>query len=258
MTHNKRWMVVLLIMALLQLPACTPKASTTEKVKPARVEELENGLHRLILVPEAAARLAIQTTPVQEEQITRKRTVGGEVLALPAPAAASATTTTVTTQPSAAPELLVRVTLSDGDLTQVDRTQSVMVLPLARVEGVTGVPAKLVESPALDQVDASALYYALASTEHELTSGQRVQVEMELTGDEVKRSVIPYAAVIYDLEGATWAYTNPDPLTFVRASIEVDYIDGDRAILTNGPPAGTAVVTAGAAELYGEEFGIGH
>lgn len=258
MMHNKRWVVVLLIMAILQLPACTPKVSITEKVKPAQVEEIENGLHRLILVPEAAERLAIQTVPVQEEQITRKRTVGGEVIALPAPAVTSAVTTTVTAQTKAAPELLVRVVLSEGDLKQVDRTQPVTVLPLARVEGVTGVPANLIEPSVLSPVDASVLYYALASTEHKLALSQRVQVELDLTGDEVKRRVIPYAAVIYDLEGATWAYISPDPLTFVRASIEVDYIDGDRAILINGPPAGTAVVTAGAAELYGEEFGIGH
>src|SRR5262245_34849568 len=36
----------------------------------------------------------------------------------------------------------------------------------------------------------------------------------ELNG--AKRTVIPYAAIIYDTEGATWVYLNPEPLTFVR------------------------------------------
>ena len=71
-----------------------------------------------------------------------------------------------------------------------------------------------------------------------------------------QRKVIPYAAILYDTEGLTWAYTNPDSLTFVRASVTVDYVEGDLAVLSAGPPAGSAVVTVGAAELYGceEEF----
>jgi hypothetical protein len=68
------------------------------------------------------------------------------------------------------------------------------------------------------------------------------------------RKVIPYAAVLYDSEGVTWTYTNPGPLEFVRNGIEVDYIEGDWAILSAGPPSGSAVVTVGAQELYGAEL----
>jgi hypothetical protein len=71
------------------------------------------------------------------------------------------------------------------------------------------------------------------------------------------RKVVPYAAVFYDLNGKTWVYTNPQPLTFVRASISVDSIDGDLAALSDGPPSGTEVVTVGSPELYGTEFGVG-
>jgi len=71
------------------------------------------------------------------------------------------------------------------------------------------------------------------------------------------RKVVPYAAVFYDLNGATWVYTNPEPLTFVRASISVDDINGDLAILSEGPPSGTEVVIVGSPELYGTEFGVG-
>ena len=69
-----------------------------------------------------------------------------------------------------------------------------------------------------------------------------------------QHEVIPYDAVLYDAEGNTWAYTNPEPLTYVRHHITVDTIDGDRAILSEGPPVGMAVVTVGAAILYGAEF----
>ena len=37
-----------------------------------------------------------------------------------------------------------------------------------------------------------------------------------------------------------------------------DSIQGDLAVLAAGPPVGATVVTAGAAELFGTEFGVGH
>ncbi len=69
----------------------------------------------------------------------------------------------------------------------------------------------------------------------------------------VQRKVMPYASILYDTEGHAWAYTVMEPLTFVRAPVTVDYIDGDLAVLSDGPPAGTKVVTVGAQELYGSE-----
>ncbi len=71
------------------------------------------------------------------------------------------------------------------------------------------------------------------------------------------RKVVPYAAVLYDSHGVAWVYTNPAPRTFVRRRITVDYIQGNLAVLSDGPPAGTAVVTVGAAELLGAELGVG-
>ena len=68
-----------------------------------------------------------------------------------------------------------------------------------------------------------------------------------------QRTVIPYAAIIYDTEGATWVYLNPEPLTFVRHPVAVDDIKGDQAFLSDALPAGSAVVTVGVAELYGAE-----
>jgi hypothetical protein len=76
-------------------------------------------------------------------------------------------------------------------------------------------------------------------------------------GKSATRKVIPYAAVLYDVNGNTWVYTMPERLTFVRDRVAIDYIEGDLAVLLSGPPSGTAIVTAGADELYGTEFGVG-
>jgi hypothetical protein len=79
----------------------------------------------------------------------------------------------------------------------------------------------------------------------------------ELRDGRQARTGIPYAAVLYDPNGDTWAYTNPEPLVFVRSPISVVTIEGNRAVLSAGPPAGTRVVTVGAAELLGTEYEVG-
>jgi hypothetical protein len=73
-----------------------------------------------------------------------------------------------------------------------------------------------------------------------------------------QESVIPYDAVIYTSDGKTYAYTAPEPLTYVRKEISIDDVVGDSVMLSDGPPAGTEVVTVGAAEVYGTEFEVAH
>ncbi len=73
-----------------------------------------------------------------------------------------------------------------------------------------------------------------------------------------QRKVVPYGALLYDAKGDTWVYTSPEPLVFVRQAVAVERIDGDLVILTEGPEVGTPVVTVGAPELYGTEYGVGH
>ena len=73
-------------------------------------------------------------------------------------------------------------------------------------------------------------------------------------------TVVPYSAIIYDPNGVTWVYTVPEPLTYVRAKVVVETVggsEGTEAVLSDGLPAGTTVVTKGVIELYGAELGIG-
>ena len=79
-----------------------------------------------------------------------------------------------------------------------------------------------------------------------------------LAGNSAMRKVVPYGALMYDKKGATWTFTSPQPLVFVRAAVTVQDIEGDRVILSEGPPPGTVVVTVGAAELMGAEHKYGH
>ena len=144
MKHMNRWMLVVLVIAVLPLAACSREPAHASTVKPAVVEAIEGSEFKLVkLTEKAVERVDVQTAPVREEA----------------------------------------------------------------VNGAT-------------------------------------------------RLVVPYAAVIYGLKGETWAYTNPEPLVFVRQAINIDFIDGDRAVLLEGPAVGTQVVTVGGALLYGAETGV--
>ncbi len=82
--------------------------------------------------------------------------------------------------------------------------------------------------------------------------------EQKMSRSATPRRVVPYSALIYDAQGTTWVYTSPQPMTFVRHKVEVDYIEGLTAVLRDGPAAGTLVASVGVAELYGTEFAVGH
>jgi hypothetical protein len=90
-------------------------------------------------------------------------------------------------------------------------------------------------------------------------AAQRLDIKTEAVraGGTTAPSAMPYGAVVYDLKGNAYVYTNPEPLTFVRKSVTVHSIKGDTAFLSEGLPTGTQVVTVGVVELYGVEFGIG-
>jgi hypothetical protein len=75
-------------------------------------------------------------------------------------------------------------------------------------------------------------------------------------GGGARSTAIPTAAVVYDKNGGTWAYTTVEPLNYVRQRVASARIEGDLAILQSGPPPGTQVVTVGAAELLGAEYGV--
>src|SRR6476659_1078880 len=81
---------------------------------------------------------------------------------------------------------------------------------------------------------------------------QTVEARNVQTSDTAKTAV-PYSSTSYDSHGHTWLYTSAQELTFERTPIVVDHIDGDVVFLSDGPSAGTAVVTRGVAELYGAE-----
>ena len=100
----------------------------------------------------------------------------------------------------------------------------------------------------LEEIDGSDLKRVILT--------QKAAERINLQTVPVSGLVVPYSAVIYDTEGNTWIYTNPAPLTFVRASIVIDHIEGDQAFLSQGLESDAPIVTVGVAEIYGAETGV--
>jgi hypothetical protein len=127
----------------------------------------------------------------------------------------------------------------------------------SRVAAIEG-EAEQSEPAYVEPIEGSSLSRIVLSEQ----AAQRIAVTTAPVTDDAlsgaPRKVIPYAAVIYSPTGETWAYTSPEPRVFVREAIGIDRIEGDKAILTEGPATGTEVVTVGAAELLGAESGLGH
>lgn len=153
--------------------------------------------------------------------------------------------------------LWVRVAVYAGDAGAVDESQPAVVRKLGASDApiaATRVTAPLQGDPAAASV---ALYYSLSGAANKLRPGERVLVELPLTTTE-KGLVVPEAAILYDIHGATWVYEDVGSNAYVRRRIEVARHAGDRAVVSRGLREGVRIVTAGAAELFGTEFGAGH
>ncbi len=257
MQFRNHWIVAVFVIAGLQLAACTGTTTApSPHEKPSVVDKEQKTVK---LSQKAHDRLGVETTKVTEEQVTRKRKVGGEVVG--ASKVASSTS-------SSSGGLLVRVNLNTSDVQAMDRKQPIHVMAIdSDDEDEVGEDAEMDDandsesdssenSPTSDDAD-KPVYFKLKSNTQGLKEGQRALIAFALQGKGSSHKLIPYSAVLYDVKGAAWVYINTEPLVYKRQPISVDYIQGQMAYLSEGPSAGTLVVTRGAAELYGAETGVG-
>ena len=123
----------------------------------------------------------------------------------------------------------------------------VAALPLAAC-GPSSTTIEKINPSTLEEIEGSELKRVILTEK----AAERIGVQTV----PVSGMVVPYAAVIYDTEGNTWIYTTPAPLTFVRAPIVIDRIEGDQAFLSHGLGSDAPIVTVGVVELYGTETGV--
>ena len=95
-----------------------------------------------------------------------------------------------------------------------------------------------------------------------ITLSQRAIERLELRTEPVAQGPgaglsIPYAALLYQADGKTWVYTNPEPRVYQREPLTVIKVEAGVITASAGPAVGTQVVTVGGPELFGAEFNTG-
>lgn len=154
--------------------------------------------------------------------------------------------------------LWVRVPVYVGESNDVATDQPAEVGELASRPGQDRVTAQPIAAPPTATPLASTvdIYYQVANPEGLFRPGQRVSVQVPLSGD-VEQRAIPWSAVVQDIYGGHWIYERTAEHRFVRRRIQVKQVVGTWAILQQGPPNGTTIAISGVAELFGTEFGFG-
>jgi membrane fusion protein, heavy metal efflux system len=153
--------------------------------------------------------------------------------------------------------LWVRVPVFAGDIDGIDTAQPASVTRLGGggpPRSAQRVTAPLKADPSAASVD---LFYELSDVDASLRPGERVMVELALRSTQ-RGLLVPEASVLYDIHGDAWVYQDLGGGAYVRKRVQVARHTGGRAVIARGLAEGVTVVTAGAAELFGTEFGAGH
>jgi hypothetical protein len=114
--------------------------------------------------------------------------------------------------------------------------------------GQIPVTGEKINPSKLEEIEGSELKRVILTEK----AAERIDVQTV----PVSGQVVPYSAVIYDIEGNTWIYTNPAPLTYVRAPVFISRIEGEDAFLSQTLESDDPIVTVGVAEIYGAETGV--
>lgn len=152
----------------------------------------------------------------------------------------------------------VRVPVFGSDVGEIARGASATVRPLGDDTAAPRSARPVQAPPSANAVAGTVdLFFTLDNRGNTWRVGQRVAVSLPL-GGSAGGLAIPAAAIVRDIYGGEWVYRRTASDTYIRQRIEVVSIDDGRAILSRGLERGAEVVTDGAAELFGTEFGTPH
>lgn len=155
--------------------------------------------------------------------------------------------------------LWVRVPLYSSDQSATNHASPAEIAPLGALSGQGRRPAQPVAGPpSANPLAASVdLFYEIDNGDRAYRPGQRVQVDIDLK-EAGEHLVVPWSAVLQDIQGGSWVYVQRRFGAYVRTRVELQRVVGDLAILARGPEPGAEVVSVGVAELAGSEFGVAH
>lgn len=151
----------------------------------------------------------------------------------------------------------IRVAIFSADAGALDGQAIARVTPPGADRSL--MATRVVEAPGTANALTATVdwYYEIKDPPRERRSGERVEVRVPVAASGEEQLVAPRSAVLHDIHGGEWVYEMTAPTTFVRRRVQVLRIAKAEAVLATGPDAGAKIVTDGAAELFGIEFGPG-
>lgn len=156
--------------------------------------------------------------------------------------------------------LWVRVPVPVSELNEIDQQADAKISQLGSGSKISVITAKPISAPpTADPLTSTAhLYYVIPNVQSALKPAQRVSVSLNTFGQQHRVLKIPWSAVVLDIYGGSWVYTQKLDTTFERKRVFLDHVQDGHAVMVEGPPEGSKIVINGALELFGVETGFTH
>jgi RND family efflux transporter MFP subunit len=153
----------------------------------------------------------------------------------------------------------IRVPIYVGQWRQVDTEAGAAIAEYGRPPAAPARVAQYVSAPPSANPDTTTvdLFFEIANDDGMLYPGLKLAATVAMQS-RARSLVVPFTAILYDIQGGAWVYEQIGPRRYARRRVAVRYVDAPNAVLAMGPEPGVKVVTEGAAELFGTEFGVGH
>lgn len=151
--------------------------------------------------------------------------------------------------------LWLRMPVYSGEAASIPSGASVQAETLAGQ--ALGLCRPVAAPPTGDPLAATVdFYYEAPKTSLGLKPGERLALAIP-SRTVRRRGQVPWSAVVFDIHGGTWVYEQAANRRYIRHRVELDHSANGVAYLARHPTPGTLIVTQGAAELWGVEFGAG-
>lgn len=152
----------------------------------------------------------------------------------------------------------LRVPIFATDAGRILRERNAEVRPLGDTGAAPRLARPVAATPSASFVAGTVdAYYAVDNRDQAYQLGQRVAVQLPLTG-LANGLLLPASAIVRDIDGGEWVYRVVAAGQYRRTRVEIAHRDAGQALLSRGLADGDVVVSRGAAELFGSEFGAGH
>ena len=153
-------------------------------------------------------------------------------------------------------ELVALVKIYAADISNIDLQADARIVDPAGTAKSINLPATPSGAKSYSEGAAVNLIYKLPANPKNISAGQSVGALVK-TKDSGRFFCVPGAAIIMDIYGNEYVYVKVAENTYARKRVEVKQRLADKAVISRGLKGDEEVITDGAAEVFGAEFGFG-